>query len=147
MFQLHAQLAKDCFQLGSFPLCRLLLLNDSNYPWFILVPQREQVREIYELSESDQRQLLRESSHLARVLAEVFAADKMNVAALGNVVPQLHIHHIVRYQGDAAWPAPVWGKVSAQPYTDAGVAMVLERLRGSLGEGFELRATGVIPED
>jgi len=147
MFQLHAQLAKDCFQLGAFPLCRLLLMNDSNYPWFILVPQREEVREIYELSESDQRQLLRESSHLARILAEVFVADKMNVAALGNMVPQLHLHHIVRYQTDAAWPAPVWGKAPAQPYTDAGVAMLLERLRGALAEGFEWRAVGVISEN
>lgn len=147
MFELHSQLAKDCYQLGSFPLCRLLLMNDSNYPWFILVPQRVNVREIYELSAADQQQLLRESSHLAQTLAEVFAADKMNVAALGNMVPQLHVHHIVRYQSDAAWPAPVWGKVAAQPYTDAGVALVLERLRGALGEEFIFGAKGVVPEN
>lgn len=136
MFRLHEQLAQDCFELGTFPLCRLLLMNDSNYPWFILVPQRQGVSEIYQLSVADQQQLLRESSHLAKILAEVFAADKLNVAALGNVVPQLHVHHVVRYHGDAAWPAPVWGKVPMQPYTDAGVALVLERLRGVLQEGF-----------
>ena len=136
MFKLHPQLAQDCFELGAFPLCRLLLMNDSNYPWFILVPQRAEVREIYQLSQADQAQLLRESSHLAQVLARLFEADKMNIAALGNMVPQLHLHHIVRYRGDAAWPAPVWGRVPAEPYTDAGVALLLERLRGALGEGF-----------
>lgn len=136
MFQLHPQLAQDGFELGNFPLCRLLLMNDSNYPWFILVPQRAGVREIYQLAVADQQQLLRESSHLARVLAEAYAADKMNIAALGNVVPQLHVHHIVRYRSDAAWPAPVWGRVPAQPYTAAGVALVFERLRGVLQEGF-----------
>ncbi len=135
MFRLHPQLAQDCFDLGAFPLCRLLLMNDSNYPWFILVPQRPDIREIYQLSAADQQQLLHESSHLAQVLAQQFEADKMNIAALGNMVPQLHVHHIVRYRGDAAWPAPVWGRVPAEPYTDAGVALILERLRGVLGEG------------
>ena len=136
MFTLHSQLAQDCFDLGAFPLCRLLLMNDSNYPWFILVPQRQDVAEIYQLTADDQLQLLRESSHLAEVLARQFAADKLNIAALGNVVPQLHVHHVVRYRSDAAWPAPVWGRVPAEPYTDAGVALVLERLRGAVGEGF-----------
>lgn len=136
MFHLHPQLAQDGFELGSFPLCRLLLMNDSNYPWFILVPQRAGVQEIYQLAGADQQQLLRESSHLARVLAEAFSADKMNIAALGNVVPQLHVHHIVRYRSDAAWPAPVWGRVPPEPYTAAGVALVLERLRGVVQEGF-----------
>lgn len=146
MFKLHRQLAQDCFDLGCFPLCRLLLMNDSNYPWFILVPQRTDIGEIYQLAEADQQQLLRESSHLAQVLAELLEADKMNIAALGNVVPQLHIHHIVRYRGDPAWPAPVWGRVEAEPYTDAGVALLLERLHGALGEGFAFGAALVAEE-
>ncbi len=141
MFKLHRQLAQDCFVLGDFPLCRLLLMNDANYPWFILVPQREGIREIYQLAAADQQQLLRESSQLARVLAEVFEADKMNIAALGNVVPQLHIHHIVRYRDDPAWPSPAWGKVAAEPYTDAGVAILLERLRCALGTDFVFSGT------
>ena len=107
MFELHPQLAQDTITISDFPLCRLLLINDSNYPWFILVPRRSQIREIYELQESDQRQLLKESSQLSRVLVKIFQADKLNVAALGNMVPQLHIHHIVRYQDDQAWPKPV----------------------------------------
>ena len=118
MFELHPQLALDTITIGDFPLCRLLLINDSNYPWFILVPRRSQIREIYELQESDQRQLLKESSQLSRVLVKIFQADKLNVAALGNMVPQLHIHHIVRYQNDQAWPKPVWGLFPAQTYTE-----------------------------
>ncbi len=116
MFELHPQLAQDTVTIGDFPLCRLLLCNDSSYPWFILVPRRSQVREIFELEESDQRQLLKESSQLSQVLVKIFQADKLNVAALGNMVPQLHIHHIVRYQNDLAWPKPVWGLFPAQAY-------------------------------
>lgn len=141
MFKLHRQLAQDCFELGSFPLCRLLLMNDSNYPWFILVPQREGIHEIHQLAAADQQQLLRESSELARMLAKVFDADKLNIAALGNVVPQLHIHHIVRYRNDPAWPSPVWGKVDVEPYTDAGVAILLERIRCALGPDFVFHGT------
>ena len=124
MFELHPQLALDTITIGDFPLCRLLLINDSNYPWFILVPRRSQIREIYELQESDQRQLLKESSHLCRVLVKIFQADKLNVAALGNMVPQLHIHHIVRYQDDQAWPKPVWGLFPAQTYTERALQEV-----------------------
>lgn len=102
--------------VGRFPLCLLLLKNDSNYPWFILVPEREGVEEIFQLSQEDQTRLILESSHLSEHLATAFQADRMNVAALGNVVPQLHIHHIVRHETDPAWPGPVWGKVSAMPY-------------------------------
>lgn len=91
-------------------------MNDSNYPWLILVPKREGVREIFELSESDQQQLLRESSMVSRLLVELFSPDKINIAALGNMVPQLHIHHIARFTSDPAWPAPVWGHSKAVPY-------------------------------
>ncbi|HEX5635511.1 MAG TPA: HIT domain-containing protein, partial [Gammaproteobacteria bacterium] len=97
MAQLHPQLAKDCAELGRFDLCRLLLMNDSLYPWFILVPDREGISEIFQLAETDQRLLMRESLQLARTIHAAFQADKLNIAALGNVVPQLHIHHIVRY--------------------------------------------------
>lgn len=116
MFELHPQLAQDNITVGDFPLCRLLLCNDSNYPWFILVPRRAEIREIFELEESDQRQLLKESSQLSQVLVKIFRADKLNVAALGNMVPQLHLHHIVRYQDDQAWPKPVWGLFPVQAY-------------------------------
>ena len=121
---LHPQLEKDCFVIGQFPLCALLLMNDSNYPWFILVPQREGITEIHQLSEADQQQLMRESSMLAAVIEKEFNADKINIAALGNMVPQLHIHHIVRYKTDPAWPAPVWGKFPSSPYDDEKVRLI-----------------------
>ena len=126
---LHAQLDNDCFIVGRFPLCVLLLLNDSNYPWFILVPQRPDIREIHQLCEPDQMQLMRESSQLAACIELAFAADKINIAALGNVVPQLHIHHIVRYTSDPAWPAPVWGNVAATPYSKDAAQDLCQRMR------------------
>ncbi len=118
VFQLHPQLQQDCFILGKFELCQVLLVNDSQFPWFILVPQRENISEIYQLTVEDQIMLVRESSYLAQKLATIFSADKLNIAAIGNLVPQLHLHHVVRYQTDKAWSAPIWGKFAAVPYTE-----------------------------
>jgi diadenosine tetraphosphate (Ap4A) HIT family hydrolase len=120
--ELHPRLAADTVELGRFELCRLLLMKDANYPWFILLPERAGVTEIHQLSEEDQFRLMRESSLLAKALVERFRPDKLNIAALGNVVPQLHIHHIVRRRDDPAWPAPVWGRVPAAPYDEKGLA-------------------------
>jgi len=110
MTELDPRLAADCILLGRFPLCRLLLMNDSNYPWFILVPGRDGIREIYQLGDEDRARLLRESCALSEFLMTAFEGDKLNIAALGNQVPQLHLHHIVRYVSDPAWPGPVWGR-------------------------------------
>jgi diadenosine tetraphosphate (Ap4A) HIT family hydrolase len=137
MAELHPELQKDCLLIGRFTLCRLLLMRDANYPWFILVPDRTGIAEIFELSERDQRQLLRESSRLAAILAARFNADKLNIAALGNVVPQLHIHHIVRYRDDPAWPAPVWGRVPPRPYSPQALSAVLATVRSGLRENQE----------
>lgn len=136
-FALHPKLAEDGATIGDFPLCRLLLMKDAGFPWCILVPRRENVREIYELAEADQQQLQRESVLLGRGLMDEFRGDKLNVAALGNVVPQLHLHHIVRYRGDPAWPAPVWGRFPAKPYADAELAQRLQRLRARFGAHLE----------
>lgn len=116
-FELHPQLAADCRVLGDLPLCRVLLMDDALYPWTILVPRRAGLREIYQLQAADQEQFWRESGVFSKALMELFAGEKLNVAALGNMVPQLHVHHIVRRAGDAAWPKPVWGQVPRQPYT------------------------------
>jgi diadenosine tetraphosphate (Ap4A) HIT family hydrolase len=116
MFQLDSRLEADTLLLGAFPLSLLLLSKDANYPWCILVPKREQIREIYHLNEVDRQQLLDESCLLAETLSDLFAADKINVATLGNMVPQLHMHHVVRFERDAAWPGPVWGAVAAATY-------------------------------
>ncbi|WP_434101731.1 HIT domain-containing protein [Methylocaldum gracile] len=130
MFELHPRLSQDCIQLGRFPLCRLLLMNENRYPWFILVPEREELSEIYQLTDEDQVQLMRESSHLSRTLSELFRADKMNIAAIGNLVPQLHLHHVVRYRGDPAWPGPIWGRFDPLPY-DAPTIMEIRRKLGA----------------
>lgn len=126
-FQLHPQLHEDCLNLGRFALCHLLLHRDANYPWFILVPDRIEVTEIYQLSQQDQNQLMQESTLLSKALVDAFAPDKLNVAALGNVVPQLHIHHIVRYKKDAAWPAPIWGHSPAKSYDDEALKAMVAR--------------------
>jgi len=115
-FELHTRLAADCIRVGRLPLNLLLLMNDARYPWFILVPQRSGVTEVFQLSESDQSQLWRESACLARNLMQSFHADKINIGALGNMVPQLHIHHIARFTSDPAWPGPVWGHSEPLPY-------------------------------
>ena len=131
-FQLHPRLQQDCITIGRFELCRLLMMNDSQYPWFILVPEKADMSEIYQLTKPDRELLTEESSYLAENLAELYQADKMNIAAIGNMVPQLHIHHIVRYQTDRAWPAPVWGKFDAVPYTEQQITDNLARLRKQL---------------
>ena len=128
-FQLHPQLEQDTVSIGRFALCRVLLMNESRYPWVILVPERPDVREIYALPESDQLQLMRESSALAGHLDRIFAADKINIAAIGNVVQQLHLHHVVRFRHDAAWPAPVWGRFAPQPYTEAALDRMMAALQ------------------
>jgi diadenosine tetraphosphate (Ap4A) HIT family hydrolase len=127
-FQLHPQLAADCFVMADFPLSQLLLCNDSAYPWFILVPKVEGVQDIYQLDWQQQQQLLNESSLLSEVLMQEFKGDKMNVAALGNVVPQLHLHHVVRYKDDPCWPKPIWGQQALTPYTDEALADVKSRI-------------------
>lgn len=96
-------------------------MNDSNYPWCILVPRVNNVREVYDLTEGDQLTLARESSFIARAMMTLFNGDKMNVAALGNIVPQLHVHHIVRRRDDLAWPQPVWGLHKPRPYSAAAL--------------------------
>lgn len=126
-FVLHPQLAKDSVWIKDWPLCQLRLINDKNYPWFILVPRRPGVREIIDLTDEDQWQLWQESKKLSLLLQQVYAPDKLNTAALGNMVPQLHLHHIGRFIADAAWPAPVWGKAAAVPYTEVELQTELQR--------------------
>ncbi|MDH5407082.1 MAG: HIT domain-containing protein [Gammaproteobacteria bacterium] len=128
MFRLHPTLAQDCLELGQFRLCRLLLMLDANYPWFILVPARENISEIYQLDQTDQQLLWQESDYFSRHIMQIFKGDKLNIGALGNVVPQLHVHHIVRYKTDVAWPKPVWGAVECRPYTDKQCAQLINKI-------------------
>ncbi|HSV28471.1 MAG TPA: HIT family protein [Candidatus Omnitrophota bacterium] len=132
MFDLHERLAADCVTVTDWPLCRVLLMNDSTYPWLVLVPRRNAVSELHELDEADRATLVEELAEASRRLQNATKAFKMNVAALGNVVPQLHVHVIARFQGDAAWPKPVWGVVPGKPYGDAELQAKLAELRSVL---------------
>ncbi len=136
MFALDSRLQEDTLLIGDFPLCRLLLSNDSNYPWFILVPRRPDITEVFQLDVRDQLQLWQETTLLSEQLKGLFNADKLNVAALGNVVSQLHMHVIVRRRSDIAWPAPVWGKHPATPYTAQEFSLIKDQLRAVLVKDF-----------
>lgn len=131
-FDLDSNLKRDCMQLGRFSLCRLLLMNDKQYPWFILVPEVAGLTELYELSQAQRQLLMEESCYLSERLATLFNADKMNIAAIGNLVPQLHIHHVVRYRNDIAWPGPIWGKFSSVPYSPAESEALINKVTNEL---------------
>ena len=128
-FELAPELQRDCIELADWSLCKVLLMNDNQYPWFILVPRIEGCREIIDLDDKLQAQFWQESAQLSRTLQAVFSPDKLNVAALGNMVPQLHVHHIARFTTDAAWPKPVWGLHPAKPYTDEQIAELKKALK------------------
>ena len=117
MFQLDPKLEGDSILIASLPLCEMLLMDDRQYPWIILVPRRPNLRELVELRANDSVQMQGESSAVSRLLLKAFHAEKLNVASLGNVVAQLHVHHIARFVNDVAWPKPVWGAVPAEPYS------------------------------
>lgn len=137
MFQLHSRLASDSVLIGEFDLSLVLLSKDANYPWVILVPKCEGISEIHHLTVDDQHQLMLESCRTAKAMVALFAPDKMNVASLGNLVPQLHVHHVARYQQDCAWPGPVWGAKPAQAYSEDALLKRLTELREQLsGDGF-----------
>lgn len=134
MFQMDERLVKDTIPLGDFGLSRVLLMNDSRYPWLILVPRIADVSEVFALTAQQQQQLWQETNIVGQVLKDIFQADKINIATLGNVVKQLHMHVVVRMQDDEAWPAPVWGKGEAQPYSSGALTEVSLRLHAALAE-------------
>jgi len=116
-YQLHPQLAADTHPVASFALSELRLMDDSNYPWLVLVPRAVDARELVDLDAGQRHELSDEIDRASRLLRDAFSPFKLNVAALGNLVPQLHVHVIARFEHDPAWPAPVWGRVAARPYT------------------------------
>ena len=129
---LNQKLADDSVFVVDWPLSQLRLINDSRFPWLVLVPRVSNIEEIFQLSDEDQQQLLQESSQLAKVISTSFKADKLNVAALGNVVRQLHVHHIVRYVDDCCYPSPVWGIGEAVPYQEYELRQRVDELRSAL---------------
>ena len=104
---LHSRLKEDTIDIGDLPLCRVLVIKDAHYPWLLLVPRRPEISEIIDLEEVEQAQRMTEVSRAARALKEITKCDKLNIAALGNMVPQLHVHVVARRTSDAAWPRPV----------------------------------------
>lgn len=139
MFVLDPRLEQDTLPIGDFHLCRLLLMNDASYPWFILVPRREEISELFQLDSADQKLLWKETTILAEIVKDTFGADKMNIAALGNMVSQLHVHVIARRRNDAAWPAPVWGHHPADPYSEEQVVSIKRKLQIVLTDAFEFQ--------
>ena len=115
-FQLDPKLEQDTVPIADWHLCLVRLMNDSRYPWVILIPKVPGIAEIHELAEEQQYLLLGESVRLSKALDQLFAPHKLNIAALGNMVRQLHIHHIVRFESDSSFPKPVWGVGDAVPY-------------------------------
>ena len=132
-WSLHPQLEQDTEAVGDLSLSRVLVSNDANYPWLLLVPRRFGASEIIDLDEKDQSQLLIEIARVSRALKDMTACHKLNVAAIGNVVPQLHIHIVARQLDDPAWPKPVWGAAPARPYDLAERERFIAALRRKIG--------------
>jgi len=132
-WSLHPRLEKDAMSVGDLPLSRVLAVMDANFPWVLLVPRRAGACEIIDLAEPGQAQLMTEIARVASALKSITGCAKLNVAAIGNVVPQLHIHLVARRVGDAAWPKPVWGTVPAKPYGAGELQTFIAALRGAIG--------------
>ena len=131
MFKLDERLQNDTALVTDLPLCRVLLMNDSQFPWLILVHRINDLAELHELDDAQTVQYVAESRLTSKVLQHVFTPYKLNVAALGNVVRQLHIHHVARFETDVAWPAPIWGRQAAVPYSAEALAANLEQLQSA----------------
>ena len=139
-FKLHPQLAADSIIIGQFDISLLLMIKDAAYPWFVLVRQIVDIKDAYQMSEVEHIQVLRESRALCTALMAGFKGEKMNIAALGNMVPQLHIHHIVRSENDAAWPAPIWGHQALTPLSAQQVKTRIKLLKQNRPDGLEFTA-------
>lgn len=131
-WHLHPQLADDTHPLATLALCELRLMDDANYPWLVLVPRVEDAVELVDLNAAQRHELTDEIDRVSHALRAVFRPHKLNIAALGNLVPQLHVHVIARYEDDPAWPRPVWGTAEARPYTAEALIERIARLSEAL---------------
>lgn len=127
-FAPDARLVSDSYPVTELPLCQLRMMNDQRYVWLMLIPRYEHIREVHELSAADQQQFWLEGTRLGQAIKTHFEGDKLNIATLGNVVSQLHLHVVLRNKGDPAWPGPVWGHSQAEPYTNDQQAEMRSRL-------------------
>jgi diadenosine tetraphosphate (Ap4A) HIT family hydrolase len=133
-FSLDSRLAGDTIPVGDLALCSVLLLNDSRFPWLVLVPRRAGVTEVTDLSEADSARLMEEIRIATRVMLDLAKPDKVNVAAIGNIVSQMHVHVVGRFRSDPAWPGPVWGFGARTPYPDHAAAALIERAAALFAE-------------
>lgn len=136
-FILHPDLVRDSLPLGRFEFCEARMVNDTTYPWFLLIPAEDGLRDTIDLSPTRHEKLWAESRVFSKAIMSAFGGEKLNVAALGNMTPQLHIHHVVRFRGDPAWPGPIWGVVPMQPLSQDVIRERCDRLRPHLGEDFQ----------
>lgn len=132
-YALHPQLAADSHPLATLELCDLRLMDDSNYPWLVLVPRVAEARELLDLDPAQRTILVEEVARAERLLLDACRPHKLNVAMLGNLVPQLHVHVIARFEDDPAWPAPVWGRVAARQYSPEALVERVGSLSALLG--------------
>lgn len=132
-WSLHSQLTLDTVDVGDLPLSRLLISKDANYPWLLLVPRRAGIGEIIDLDAADRTQLMIEIAQTGAALKAMTACDKLNIAVIGNVVPQLHVHVVARRRSDAAWPKPIWGTVPPCAYEPAALAAFIADVRRAMG--------------
>lgn len=128
-FALHPKLEADTQFAADWPLCRVLVMNDARYPWLVLVPRRQEMTEVTALTEADRVQLMDEIDRASRLVQALPGVSKLNIGALGNLVPQLHVHVVGRHSGDPAWPGPVWGHSPRVPYDGDGLARFLDLVR------------------
>lgn len=131
-FALHPDLVRDTIEIARLPLCRVGLMNDATYPWLVLSPMLPALRDFHDVPPAHHVALMEEIGRASRALQQVYKPDKMNVAALGNATPQLHIHVIARFAGDPAWAKPVWGIVPAKPYEPAALGETIAKIRKAL---------------
>ncbi|PRY72423.1 HIT domain-containing protein [Halomonas ventosae] len=136
-FEPAARLVEDSYPVTELPLCQLRLMDDARFPWLVLIPRRLEVSEVFQLDAPTQQQLWREASAVGRAMLEALGGDKLNIASLGNVVAQLHVHVIVRRREDAAWPSPVWGHGQAEAYDLDRLAQMRARILAEV-EGLDL---------
>jgi diadenosine tetraphosphate (Ap4A) HIT family hydrolase len=134
-FTLHPQLERDTVAVGDLPLSRVVLMNDANFPWLIVVPRHAGAVEIFDLDDRERAQLMNELALLAQLLKDLTGCDKINIAAIGNVVPQLHVHVVARRRDDAAWPRPVWGALPARSYGETERDRLLQAIRQKIDFG------------
>ncbi|MCG8593149.1 MAG: HIT domain-containing protein [Kiloniellales bacterium] len=135
-FQLHERLAADCVAVTAGPLSQVLLMKDANFPWLVLVPQRAGLRDFHDLAPADLTTATREIVAASRVLQDSLRPDKINVAALGNQVPQLHVHVIARFHDDPAWPNPVWGVLPPEDYAPDALTTRVAAFRSAFDAQF-----------